>query len=208
MARLLEPVLTQVLEAQVTEQLQAPPYQRTEQRQGYRTGCKPPQVTSRVGNFVLRIPQVREGQFSTELFARYQRREQALVLTLMEMGSMASPRARWFRSGRTSVGKRLPGRPSPTSRAAQGISGAGTVSGRHPAALPGPLLEEPAGPCPARRQGDGGRCGADDLRAAPSPGGRTAPARSGTSSPGALAAGGQGTCGGRRGCGGLYGFPA
>jgi putative transposase len=33
----------------------------------------------------LRVPQDREGTFSTELFARYQRSEQALVLTLMEM---------------------------------------------------------------------------------------------------------------------------
>ena len=34
---------------------------------------------------MLRVPQVREGVFSTELFARYQRSEQALILTLMEM---------------------------------------------------------------------------------------------------------------------------
>jgi putative transposase len=33
----------------------------------------------------VQVPQVRDGQFSTELFARYQRSEQALVLTLMEM---------------------------------------------------------------------------------------------------------------------------
>src|SRR5260370_7025254 len=34
---------------------------------------------------MLRVPQVREGVFSTELFARSQRSEQALILTLMEM---------------------------------------------------------------------------------------------------------------------------
>jgi transposase-like protein len=33
----------------------------------------------------LRVPQVRDGQFSTELFVRYQRSEQALILTLMEL---------------------------------------------------------------------------------------------------------------------------
>jgi transposase-like protein len=85
MARLLEQILNQILEAQVTEQVQAAPYERTEQRQGYRNGYKPRQLTSRVGTLSLRVPQVREGQFSTELFARYQRSEQALVLTLMEM---------------------------------------------------------------------------------------------------------------------------
>jgi transposase-like protein len=85
MAHLLEQVLNQVLEAQVTDHLQAAPYERTEQRQGYRNGYKPRQFTTRVGTLSLRVPQVREGQFSTELFARYQRSEQALVLTLMEM---------------------------------------------------------------------------------------------------------------------------
>ncbi len=46
---------------------------------------KPRQLTSRVGALALRVPQVREGQFSTERFARYPRSEQALVLTLREM---------------------------------------------------------------------------------------------------------------------------
>lgn len=83
--RLLEAVLNQVLNAQVAEQLQAAPYERSEQRQGYRNGYKPRQLTTRVGALTLLVPQVRDGQFSTELFARYQRSEQALVLTLMEM---------------------------------------------------------------------------------------------------------------------------
>jgi transposase-like protein len=38
-----------------------------------------------VGKLVLRIPQTREGSFSTEIFRRYQRSEQALVLAMMEM---------------------------------------------------------------------------------------------------------------------------
>ncbi len=77
--------MNQVLNAQVSEQLQAAPYERSEQRQGYRNGYKPRQLTTRVGALTLLVPQVRDGQFSTELFARYQRSEQALVLTLMEM---------------------------------------------------------------------------------------------------------------------------
>ena len=83
--RLLEAILNQVLNAQVAEQLQAAPYERSEQRQGYRNGYKPRQLTTRVGALTLQVPQVRDGQFSTELFTRYQRSEQALVLTLMEM---------------------------------------------------------------------------------------------------------------------------
>lgn len=38
-----------------------------------------------MGPLVLHVPQVRDGRFSTTLFARYQRSEQALVLALMEM---------------------------------------------------------------------------------------------------------------------------
>ena len=34
---------------------------------------------------MLRVPRIRDGKFSTELFSRYQRSEQALVLALMEM---------------------------------------------------------------------------------------------------------------------------
>lgn len=85
LAQLLESILNQVLEAQVSEHLRAERYERTEERQGYRNGYKPHQLTTRVGTLTLRVPQVREGGFSTELFARYQRSEQALVLTLMEM---------------------------------------------------------------------------------------------------------------------------
>jgi putative transposase len=85
LAQLLEAVVNQVLNAQVTEQLQAAPYERSEERQGYRNGYKPRQLTTRVGALQLRVPQVREGTFSTELFARYQRSEQALILALMEM---------------------------------------------------------------------------------------------------------------------------
>ncbi len=85
LGQLLEAVVNPVLEAQLSEQLQAAPYERTEERQGYRNGYKPRQLTTRVGRLALRVPQVREGTFSTDRFSRYQRSEQALVLTLMEM---------------------------------------------------------------------------------------------------------------------------
>ena len=84
LAQLVSAVLDQILEAQVTEQLQAGRYERTERRQGYRNGTRPRRLTTRVGTVELQVPQVRDGQFSTELFARYQRSEQALVLALME----------------------------------------------------------------------------------------------------------------------------
>jgi transposase-like protein len=85
MAQLLEQVLNQALEAQVAEHVQAEPYERTQERRGYRNGYKPRQLTTRVGTLALRVPQVRDGSFSPDLFERYQRSEQALVCTLMEM---------------------------------------------------------------------------------------------------------------------------
>jgi len=82
---LLESVLNQILQAEATEQLQAEPYERTGERQGYRNGSYPHKLTTRVGTLHLRIPRLRDGKLSTEMFARYQRSEQALVLAMMEM---------------------------------------------------------------------------------------------------------------------------
>lgn len=82
---LVETVLNQVLEAQVTEQIGARPYERSAGRQAYRNGSRPRTLTTRVGPLVLHVPQLRDGSFSTTLFTRYQRSEQALLLALMEM---------------------------------------------------------------------------------------------------------------------------
>ena len=82
---LVETVLNQVLEAQVSDQIGALPYERSEQRKAYRNGLRSRTLYSRVGQLVLHVPQVRNGSFSTELFSRYQRSEQALVLAMMEM---------------------------------------------------------------------------------------------------------------------------
>ena len=78
-------VLQQFLEAQITEHIGALPYERTENRKGHRNGYKPGTLKTRVGTLELMVPQDREGSFSTSLFARYQRNEKALVLSLMEM---------------------------------------------------------------------------------------------------------------------------
>ncbi|MGG1314562.1 IS256 family transposase [Cohnella laeviribosi] len=84
-AKLLESVLNQILQAQVTEQLDAQRYERTEHRRGYRNGTYPHQLHTRIGTITLSVPRIRGGKFTTELFARYQRSEQALILTMMEM---------------------------------------------------------------------------------------------------------------------------
>ena len=85
LAKLVESVLNQILEAQVTETLGADRHERSDERQGYRNGYRPRTLYTRVGPVTLLVPQTREGSFSTEIFQRYQRSEQAFVLALMEM---------------------------------------------------------------------------------------------------------------------------
>jgi putative transposase len=82
---IIERVLQEVLEAEMTEHVGAAPHECTEARKGHRNGHKPRTLRTRVGTLSLLVPQDREGSFSTRLFARYQRSEKALVLALMEM---------------------------------------------------------------------------------------------------------------------------
>jgi putative transposase len=82
---IVERVIQELLEAEMTAHLHAEPYERNAVRTGYRNGYKPRQLNTRVGTLTLQVPQDRDGSFSTQLFARYQRSEKALVLALMEM---------------------------------------------------------------------------------------------------------------------------
>lgn len=84
-SKLLETILNQVLLCQSKEQLGAAPYERTENRTAYRNGFREREMTTRVGTLTLRIPRHRDGEFATEMFERYQRSEQALILCMMEM---------------------------------------------------------------------------------------------------------------------------
>jgi len=74
-----------MLEAEMDETVGAAKGERTEGRLGYRSGHYTRTLITRVGKLELRVPQDRAGRFSTELFERYQRSEQALVATLAEM---------------------------------------------------------------------------------------------------------------------------
>jgi putative transposase len=78
-------VMQEMLEAEMTDALGAEKGERTTARLGYRSGYYTRTFVTRVGKLELRVPQDRDGRFSTELFERYQRSEQALVATLAEM---------------------------------------------------------------------------------------------------------------------------
>ncbi len=84
-SKLMSEIFNQVLKTQSAEQLGAAPYERTNERQAYRNGFRTRALTTRIGTLTLHVPRHRNGQFSTSLFQRYQRSEQALMLTMMEM---------------------------------------------------------------------------------------------------------------------------
>jgi transposase-like protein len=82
---LVERVVQQVLDAEMSSFLGAGRYERSAERRGWRNGFKPRVLKTRVGKLELLVPRDREGQFQTELFERYQRSEKALVLSMLEM---------------------------------------------------------------------------------------------------------------------------
>ncbi len=83
--RLVQETLNEVLESEMTEFLGAGKSERTQTRQGYRSGYYRRDLTMKVGEIELGVPQERSGQFSTRVFERYQRSEKALVVVLSEM---------------------------------------------------------------------------------------------------------------------------
>jgi transposase-like protein len=82
---MMREALQEVLECEMDETLQARRGERTAERLGYRSGTYGRTLITRVGKLELRVPQDREGRFSTQLFERYQRSEKALVSALAEM---------------------------------------------------------------------------------------------------------------------------
>jgi putative transposase len=82
---LMKQALEQVLEAEMSEALGAGKSERSDDRLGYRSGYYGRSLITRVGKLELRVPQDRQGRFRTEVFARYQRSEKALVHAVMEM---------------------------------------------------------------------------------------------------------------------------
>jgi transposase-like protein len=82
---MLEYMVQNILEQEMTEHVGAEPYERTEERKGYRNGYRPRVLVTAVGDLHLLVRKDRDGTFSPSLFCRYQRSDKALVLALMEM---------------------------------------------------------------------------------------------------------------------------
>src|SRR6187399_926994 len=60
-----------ILEVEREECLQAGKHERRPERLGYRSGYYRRRLMTRVGTMVLRVPQDRAGQFSTQVFEQY-----------------------------------------------------------------------------------------------------------------------------------------
>lgn len=82
---LVQDNLQKILHAEFEHQIKAAPYERTDKRLGYRNGSYSRKLKTRVGTIELEVIRDRDGLFSTELFKRYQRSEQAFVLSMIEM---------------------------------------------------------------------------------------------------------------------------
>jgi putative transposase len=80
----VQAVLQELLEAEMTA-LGAEQGARPPARLGHRSGYSGRTLVTRVGKLERRVPQDRQGRFSSELFERCQRSEKALVAALAEM---------------------------------------------------------------------------------------------------------------------------
>ena len=78
-------VLNEYMEKERDEYLNAKAYERTGERLDYRNGYYERDFTVSVGKLNLKVPRTRNGEFSTTIFEKYQRADQALVLSMLEM---------------------------------------------------------------------------------------------------------------------------
>lgn len=83
--KLMEALLNQILKAESAVQLGAEDYERTAQRNDYRNGSRMRPLITRIGKLELEVPRHRNKPFKSILFESYQRNEQALIATMMEM---------------------------------------------------------------------------------------------------------------------------
>ena len=84
-AKLMKVLLDQVLQAESAQQLGAENYERSSERTDYRNGTRTRSLVTRIGRIDLEVPRHRNVPFKTQLFENYQRNEQALISTMMEM---------------------------------------------------------------------------------------------------------------------------
>ncbi len=82
--KLLEWFLNNVMEEEARIQVSSLPYERSEERKGYRNGTRSRKLKTTEGELELKKPQIREFPFETKVFERYSRVEKALDSVILE----------------------------------------------------------------------------------------------------------------------------
>ncbi|CAG9622551.1 hypothetical protein BACCIP111883_03342 [Sutcliffiella rhizosphaerae] len=78
-------VLNSLMEKERDEYINALPHERSDNRNGYCNGYYDRELITGAGSLTLRVPRTRDGEFSTTVFEKYDRCEQALILSMIEM---------------------------------------------------------------------------------------------------------------------------
>ena len=81
----VEETLNELLEAEAEKLTQAARYERSEARQGYRSGHYDRNLTTTSGNVTLHVPRLKGISFETAIIERYRRRESSVEEALIEM---------------------------------------------------------------------------------------------------------------------------
>lgn len=82
---IISALLNQVMETERDDFVQASSYERNDQRQDYRNGYYERDYVIKSGKITLKVPRTRSGEFSSDIFQKYERMDQSLVLSMVEM---------------------------------------------------------------------------------------------------------------------------
>ena len=96
----VEETLNELLEAEAEKLTQAARYERTEQRQGYRSGHYSRNLTTTSGDVTLKVPKLKGISFETAIVERCRRGDEG---GQGQLGQLL-PVAAWPRSGRGQAG--------------------------------------------------------------------------------------------------------
>jgi len=81
----VEETLNSLLEQEAKQLVNAAKYERSEERQGYRSGHYDRNLTTTSGNVMLKMPKLKGITFETAIIERYRRRESSVEEALIEM---------------------------------------------------------------------------------------------------------------------------
>lgn len=78
-------ILNEYMEKERDEYLETAKYERVAERRDYRNGYYERELMITIGRVKLKVPRTREGGFSTSVFEKYARVDQAFMLSMLEM---------------------------------------------------------------------------------------------------------------------------